>query len=169
MNIFVFFDPQKFDLLFDIHNSRSPWGKYSKAPLRVNSWSSNQKFLNEMSEYIPKLTDVSGVKLIETRRSDNYFSKRVVLKFRNPHAHARTHIHTHAPFPIYFFQFSSNTRLINLTHKIHFGSLLVDVRSHYQVATRMVSSVSLMPRLPIYAKSKMREYSIWINKQNITL
>ena len=46
---------QRFDRLFDIMNSRSPVGKYSKAPMSARNWGDISSFLGEMTTYIPQI------------------------------------------------------------------------------------------------------------------
>lgn len=56
------------DRLFDLLNSRNPFGKGFKAPLRVSNFSYWRPFLDEAKSYLMGLTDDSGTPMYKTKR-----------------------------------------------------------------------------------------------------
>ena len=60
--IIICFVFQRFDRLFDIMNSRTPVGKYTKAPMTNRNWAETAVFLVEMKEYIPKISTTTEMK-----------------------------------------------------------------------------------------------------------
>ena len=56
------------DTLFDIMNSRNPFGKGFKAPLRQANKTTWLSFLNNAEKYIISLQTTAGVPLYQTKR-----------------------------------------------------------------------------------------------------
>jgi hypothetical protein len=60
---------QKIYGLFDMLNSRSPFGRDTKEPLNKRNWASKRAFLEDMKSFLMSLTTVEGIPLYKTRRS----------------------------------------------------------------------------------------------------
>ena len=56
------------DILFDILNSRSIFGKLYKAPMRQDNWMENETKLKQIKSYLLKLKTIDNVLLISTKR-----------------------------------------------------------------------------------------------------
>jgi hypothetical protein len=59
---------QKFDKLFDILNTRSPHGKFSKEPIKIMNWRQTEDYLSYMEDYIKQLRRNDGALLLTTKR-----------------------------------------------------------------------------------------------------
>ena len=60
-----------FNNLFDILNSRNPFAKGTKAPMRVNNKNTWEPFLNETFEYILGIKDVQNQPIWKTKRKQD--------------------------------------------------------------------------------------------------
>ena len=69
-----------FDQLFDILNSRNPFAKGYKAPLRVQNKASWSSFLDSAFEYILGLKDTQGTLMYETRRKTGFLGFLMAIK-----------------------------------------------------------------------------------------
>lgn len=58
----------KLDGLFDILNSRSPWGRGFKSPLRLSNEATWRPFLVQSVTYLLRCTDISGRPLWMTQK-----------------------------------------------------------------------------------------------------
>lgn len=54
---------QRIDRLFDVLNSRSPYGKGTKQPIRTENWAEIKTFLLETKDYLTALKTVEGIPL----------------------------------------------------------------------------------------------------------
>lgn len=57
-----------FDRLFDVLNSRSPYGKYTKAPLSEKNWDTTKEFLKDADDYILRMRLSDGRLVLHTAR-----------------------------------------------------------------------------------------------------
>ena len=69
-----------FDHLFDVFNSRNPYGKYFKNPLRESNKQVWQPFLAEAMQYISALTDSLGTPMVKTKRKTGFLGFLVAIK-----------------------------------------------------------------------------------------
>ena len=69
-----------FDHLFDIFNSRNPYGKHYKSPLRESNKQAWQPFLTEAMQYISTLTDSCGTPMVKTKRKTGFLGFLVAIK-----------------------------------------------------------------------------------------
>ena len=69
-----------FDHLFDIFNSRNPYGKHYKSPLRESNKHAWQPFLTEAMQYISTLTDSCGTPMVKTKRKTGFLGFLVAIK-----------------------------------------------------------------------------------------
>ena len=65
-----------FDRLFDVLNSRSLYGKYTKAPLSARNWEVTRSFLLDADRFIATLRLADGRFAIHTAR---YITNSVVV------------------------------------------------------------------------------------------
>lgn len=63
---------KNFDRIFDILNSRNPFGKGYKAPLKMSNQHLWQPFLADMKNYISNLKDSSGRYVLQSRRKTGF-------------------------------------------------------------------------------------------------
>ncbi|GFS26772.1 THAP domain-containing protein 9 [Elysia marginata] len=68
------------DKLFDICNSRSPIGKYSKAPISLGNLPQTLVDLESINQYIRSLTDIKKSKLTTGRRKTAFIGFLVTIK-----------------------------------------------------------------------------------------
>ncbi|CAB3990496.1 Hypothetical predicted protein [Paramuricea clavata] len=69
-----------FDHLFDIFNSRNPYGKHYKSPLRESNKQAWQPFLTEAMQYISTLTDSCGTPMVKTKQKTGFLGFLVAIK-----------------------------------------------------------------------------------------
>ena len=69
-----------FDRLFDTLNSRNPWGKGYKAPLRVSNKHYWNTFLDDAYSYIYNLKNSNNVNMCETKRKTGFIGFLVAIK-----------------------------------------------------------------------------------------
>lgn len=63
------------DKLFDIQNSRSPYGRFSKSPIKEGNWAETLQTLNNISSDLTQLKRQDGKLLIESNRYASKQSK----------------------------------------------------------------------------------------------
>ena len=68
------------DQLFDVMNSRSPWGKGSKAPLRTDNRHVWEPFLDEAFDYLLHLKDTAGTPMHESKRRTGFIGFMTAIK-----------------------------------------------------------------------------------------
>jgi hypothetical protein len=61
-----------FDRLFDVLNSRNPWAKNFKAPIRKSNYQFVKKFLNDACKYIKSLVAPNGKPILESQRKTGF-------------------------------------------------------------------------------------------------
>ena len=69
-----------FDRLFDILNSRNPFAKNFKAPVRKSNFGYIDNFLTQAFSYIMELKDKSGKRVLESRRKTGFLGFLIAIR-----------------------------------------------------------------------------------------